>query len=65
MVSFPSSLVGFLGFHPYMRLFSFRKPFVTLIMVEKNRAIDSPVLAVYTPMYMVWVTFVESDISQR
>ena len=29
MVSFPSSLVGFLGFHPYMRLFSFRKLFVT------------------------------------
>ena len=28
---------------------------------------NSPVLvfAVYTPMYMVWVTFTESDISQR
>ena len=25
VVSFPSSLVGFLGFHPYMCLFSFRK----------------------------------------
>ena len=25
----PSSLVGFWGFHPYMRLFSFRKRFVT------------------------------------
>ena len=30
MVSFPSSLVGFLGFHPYMRLFSFRKLFCDL-----------------------------------
>ena len=29
MVSFPTSLVGFLGFHPYMRLFSFRKLFGT------------------------------------
>ena len=29
MVSFPSSSVGFLGFHPYMRLFLFRKLFVT------------------------------------
>ena len=29
VVSFPSSLVGFLGFHPYMCLFSFRKLFVT------------------------------------
>ena len=27
VVSFPSSLVGFLGFHPYMRLFPFRKRF--------------------------------------
>ena len=33
VVSFPSSLVGFLGFHPYMRLFSFRKLFVTLHIV--------------------------------
>ena len=29
VVSFPSSLVGFLGFHPYMCLFSLRKLFVT------------------------------------
>ena len=29
VVSFPSSSVGFLGFHPYMRLFSFRNLFVT------------------------------------
>ena len=29
VVSFPSSSVGFLGFHPYMHLFSFRKLFVT------------------------------------
>ena len=30
MVSFPSSLVGFLGFHPYIRLFSIRKLFCDL-----------------------------------
>ena len=29
VVSFQSSLVGILGFHLYMRLFSFRKLFVT------------------------------------
>ena len=29
MVSFPSSLVDFLGFNPYMCLFSFRKLLVT------------------------------------
>ena len=29
MVPFPSSLVGFLVFHPYMHLLSFRKLFVT------------------------------------
>ena len=29
MVSFPSSLVGFWDFHPYMHLFSFRNLFVT------------------------------------
>ena len=33
MVSFPSSLVGFLGFHPYMRLFSFRKLFCDLFLL--------------------------------
>ena len=30
VVSFPSSLVGFVGFHPYMHLFSFRKLFCDL-----------------------------------
>ena len=30
---FPSSLVGVLGFHPYMHLFSFRKLFVTSLIV--------------------------------
>ena len=33
MVSFPSSLVGFLGFHPYMRFFSFRKLFCDLFLL--------------------------------
>ena len=33
VVSFPSSLVGFLGFHPYMRLFSFRKLFCDLFLL--------------------------------
>ena len=34
MVSFPSSLVGFLGFHPTcMRLFSFRKLFCDLFLL--------------------------------
>jgi len=32
MVSIPFSLVGFLGFHPYMHLFSFRKIFVACII---------------------------------
>ena len=30
VVSFPSILVGFLRFHPHMRLFSFRKLFCDL-----------------------------------
>jgi len=29
VVSFPSCLAGFWSFHPYLRLFSFRKLFVT------------------------------------
>ena len=33
MVSFPSSLVGFLGFHPYMCLFLFRKLFCDLFLL--------------------------------
>ena len=33
MVSFPSSLVGFLRFHPYKRLFSFRKLFCHLFLL--------------------------------
>ena len=33
MVSFPSSLVGFLGFHPYTPLFSFRKLFCDLFLL--------------------------------
>ena len=33
MVSFPSSLVGLLGFHPYMRLFSFKKLFCDLFLL--------------------------------
>ena len=32
-MSFPSSLVGFLGFHPYMCLFSFRKLFCDLFLL--------------------------------
>ena len=34
-------------------------------MVEHNKSADSPLLVVYTPMYMVCVTFIESGISQR
>ena len=33
VVSFPSSLVGFLVSHPYMRLFSFRKLFCDLFYI--------------------------------
>ena len=33
LVSFPSSLVDFWCFHPYMHLFSFRKLFVTCICI--------------------------------
>ena len=32
MVSFPSSLIGFQGFHPYMRLFSLRELFCDLFL---------------------------------
>ena len=35
--------------------------------VEQNqeyKQCHSPVVAVYTPMYMVWVTFIESGITQ-
>ena len=32
VVSSPSSLVGFWGFHPYMCLFSFRKLFCDLFL---------------------------------
>ena len=33
MVTFPSSLVGFLGFHPYMCLFSFGKLYCDLFLL--------------------------------
>ena len=35
---FPSSLVGFLGFHPYMACFSFRKLFVTCWTAVRHNA---------------------------
>ena len=34
-----SSSVGFLGFHPYMHLFSFRKLFVTFYLCVTNPAL--------------------------
>ena len=37
MVSIPSSLVGFWGFHPYIHLFFFRKLFVTCIYMSAVR----------------------------
>ena len=36
VVSFPSSLVGFWGFHPYMCLFSFGRLFVTCLCTDNN-----------------------------
>ena len=35
------------------------------VQYEQNKSADSLLLALYTPMNMVWVTFVESAISQR
>ena len=35
-----------------------------MIMYEQKKSADSPVLALYTPMNMVCITFVESAISQ-
>ena len=35
------------------------------IMVEQNKSVHSPVHVVYTLMYLVCVTFIESSISQR
>ena len=41
-VSFPSSLVGFWGFHPYMHLFPFRKLFVTCYLTLTTSEIFFP-----------------------
>ena len=43
LLSFPSSLIFFLGFHPYMCLFSFRKLFVTC---DKN-----PMLCIHRQLH--------------
>ena len=36
LASFPSCLVGFWGFHPYIHLFSFRKLFCDLLLIIRH-----------------------------
>ena len=48
VVSFPSSLVGFLGFHPYMHLFSFRKLFCDLLDCDHRSGCAQLFMHVYS-----------------